>query len=362
MSGILENSSIEALSSVLAGAPQGAVLRARYEALAAEEPGLRRRNMAERLGVSELEVVAAHCGDVDAILLKSPPQVIFRELGRLGRVMALTRNDHCVHERHGQYEDIKAGEQMGIVLGPDIDLRVFFSDWASTLAVNEAGRRSLQFFDSAGTALHKVFLTDASDVRAYEALVAQFAEPAPQFPEVRPLGPKARPANGPLSHTFRDDWLAMKDTHEFHCLLKRHDVARLHALEGVGPDLAQKVSNDQAERMLTDVAERDIPFMCFVGNHGIIQIHSGPVKALRRTGPWFNVLEPHFNLHLDTTGIVSTWVVNKPSEDGWITSLECFDDRDELIVQFFGVRKPGVPELASWRSLMMSYCTVPLAS
>ena len=49
MSGILENSSIEALSSVLAGAPQGAVLRARYEALAAEEPGLRRRNMAERL-------------------------------------------------------------------------------------------------------------------------------------------------------------------------------------------------------------------------------------------------------------------------------------------------------------------------
>lgn len=362
MSGILENSSIEALSSALAGAPQGAVLRARYEALAAEEPGLRRRNMAERLGVSELEVVAAHCGDVDAILLKSPPQAIFRELGRLGRVMALTRNDHCVHERHGQYTDIKAGEQMGIVLGPDIDLRVFFSDWSTTLAVNEAGRRSIQFFDAAGTALHKVYLTDASDVSAYETLVAGFVDPEPVFPVVRPLTPKAVPATTRVSNDFRADWLAMKDTHEFHGLLKRYDIGRLHALEGVGPDLAQKVSNDHAERMLTDVAERDIPFMCFVGNHGIIQIHSGPVKALRRTGPWFNVLEPHFNLHLDTTGIVSTWVVNKPSEDGWITSLECFDGRGELVVQFFGVRKPGVPELASWRSLMSSYCTVPLAS
>ncbi|MGE4124567.1 MAG: hemin-degrading factor [Pusillimonas sp.] len=362
MSGTQENSSSVALSSALATAPQGVALRERYAAFAADQPGLRRRNMAECLGVTELELVAAHCGDVGAVLLKSPPQAIFRELGRLGRVMALTRNDHCVHERHGQYEDIKAGEQMGIVLGPDIDLRVFFSDWATTLAVNEAGRRSLQFFDAAGTALHKVFLTDASDISAYETLVAGFADPDPVFPVVRPLAPKAVPATTQVSEELRADWLAMKDTHEFHGLLKRYDIARLRALEGIGPDLAQQVSNDHAERMLSDVAERDIPFMCFVGNHGIIQIHSGPVKVLKRTGPWFNVLEPHFNLHLDTTGIVSTWVVNKPSEDGWITSLECFDGRGELVVQFFGVRKPGIPELAPWRSLMMSYCTVPLAS
>lgn len=362
MSGKQETFSVAPLSAVLAGAPKGVELRERYAALAASQPGLRRRNMAECLGVSELELVAAHCGEVEAVALKSPPQAIFRELGRLGRVMALTRNDHCVHERHGQYEDIKAGEQMGIVLGPDIDLRVFFSHWVTTLAVNEAGRRSIQFFDAAGTALHKVFLTEASDLQAYEALVEQFAETAPKFPEVRSLVSKAWPANGSLGQAFRDDWLAMKDTHEFHGLLKRHDVARLYALEGVGSDLAQQISNDHAERLLTDVADRNIPLMCFVGNHGIIQIHSGPVSALKRTGPWFNVLEPHFNLHLNTTGIVSTWVVNKPSEDGWITSLECFDRRGELIVQFFGVRKPGVPELASWRSLLTSYCTVPLAS
>ena len=33
-------------------------------------------------------------------------------------------------------------------------------------------RRSLQFFDAHGTAVHKVYLTDASDVAAYERLIA----------------------------------------------------------------------------------------------------------------------------------------------------------------------------------------------
>jgi len=110
------------------------------------------------------------------------------------------------------------------------------------------------------------------------------------------------------------------------------------------------------------VAERDISLMCFVGNRGIIQIHSGPVQSLRRTGPWFNVLEPHFNLHLNTHAIHSAWVVNKPTTDGWVTSLECFSKTGEMIVQFFGARKPGQPELVQWRALLESFCPIPLAA
>jgi putative hemin transport protein len=35
-----------------------------------------------------------------------------------------------------------------------------------------------------------------------------------------------------------------------------------------------------------------------------------------------------------------------------VTSLELFDDKGEMIVQFFGKRKPGNPELESWRELI----------
>jgi len=341
---------------------QAAPLRKRYAELKAEQPKARIRNLAAQMSVSEMELVAAGCGEIRSTRLREPAQGIFKELGSLGRVMALTRNDWCVHERHGRYEEIRAGKTMGIVLGPDIDLRMFFGGWKTIWAVNDGGRSSLQFFDKAGDAIHKVYMTDESDKPAYDALVEKYADPAPQWPGVEPRVAKPGTTAPQAPPELRSDWLAMEDTHEFYGLLQKHNLSRLTALRGVGADLAQEVGNDLAERMLTDVAERDIPFMCFVGNHGMIQIHSGPVKKLMRTGPWFNVLEPHFNLHLDTTAIVSTWIVNKPSKDGWVTSLECFAENGDMIVQFFGARKPGVPELSSWRELLAGYCPLPLAA
>ena len=143
----------------------------------------------------------------------------------------------------------------------------------------------------------------------------------------------------------------MKDTHEFFDFLKRHEADRLSALRAAPEGHARRVDNSAAEKVLNLAQERDVPIMVFVGNRGCIQIHTGPVKELRRTGPWFNVLDPGFNLHLRTTLITESWVVRKPTSDGIVTSLECYDEDGEIIVQFFGERKPGKPELVGWREL-----------
>src|SRR5690606_4082162 len=151
-------------------------------------------------------------------------QDVFRELGSLGRVMALTRNEWCVHERHGRYEDIRAGRTMGIVLGPDIDLRMFFGDWAHAWEVESGGRKSLQFFERAGPAVPKVYLTPASDEGAWNALVRRFADERPAWPRPEPLRKPAGDHVPEAPSALREDWLAMQDTHEFLGLLKRHRV------------------------------------------------------------------------------------------------------------------------------------------
>ncbi|MGB6242640.1 MAG: ChuX/HutX family heme-like substrate-binding protein [Castellaniella sp.] len=341
---------------------QAQALRDAVEQIRAAEPKARIRAIADRLDVPELALVAAGCGGIRARRLKEPAQDILKELGVLGRVMALTRNQWAVHERHGRYEDVRAGKSMGIALGPDIDLRLFFNIWGSVWAVQEGGRDSLQFFDRAGGALHKVYVTEETDRAAYEALVNRFLDPDPAWPEYGELPPPEATPVTVAPEALRGDWLAMQDTHEFHGLLRKHQIDRLTALRGAGEDLAQRVSNDLAERVINDVAAQAIPFMCFVGNRGIVQIHSGPIARIMRAGPWLNILEPHFNLHLDTTAIAETWIVNRPTSDGWVTSLECFTTTGEMVVQFFGARKPGVPELASWRRLLTGYCAQPLAA
>jgi len=92
--------------------------------------------------------------------------------------------------------------------------------------------------------------------------------------------------------------------------------------------------------------------MVFVGNRGMIQIHTGPVKTIRVMGPWLNVLDPDFNLHLRADLIASAWAVRKPTSDGIVTSLELFDAEGENIAMLFGARKPGTPELEGWRELI----------
>ncbi|BCL74987.1 hemin-degrading factor [Jeongeupia sp. HS-3] len=336
-------------------------LQTRYQALLATEPKLRARERAARLAVSEAQLVAADCG-VASTELQGPAQTIFRELGTLGHVMALSRNDDCVHERKGTYEDIQAEGAIGLVLGADIDLRMFFNNWVHFYAVTEGERRSLQFFDAEGIAIHKIYMTEQSDNAAYDALVAKFAKSEKTWPAVTAYAPDTTPDVPEDAAALRETWLGLKDTHAFFPMLRKHKVSRLGALRSVGNDLAQVVDNDAVEAMLQRAASSELAIMCFVGNRGMVQIHSGPVKKLVRTDPWYNILDPLFNLHLNTESVVSTWVVNKPTSDGWVTSMELYNEAGELIVQFFGARKPGVPELTEWRELLLDLCKEPLAA
>src|SRR3546814_8316419 len=92
--------------------------------------------------------------------------------------------------------------------------------------------------------------------------------------------------------------------------------------------------------------------MIFVGSPGMVQIHTGPVTTLKQVGPWFNVLDPGFNLHLRDGDITEAWVVRKPTRDGIVTALEVYDAEGRQIAQMFGERHDGEKELADRRTLM----------
>jgi putative hemin transport protein len=119
----------------------------------------------------------------------------------------------------------------------------------------------------------------------------------------------------------------------------------------VGAEWAERVAAQSVQAALHIAARDAVPVMVFVGNPGCIQIHSGPVEKLVQMGPWFNVLDPRFNLHLRTDAIASAWLVRKPTDDGLVTSIEIFDAEGEVILMLFGLRKPGQPEDVRWRAI-----------
>jgi putative hemin transport protein len=329
----------------------------------AEHSQMRERDIAAQLGIPEAALVAAECG-ATAVRIDPDANRLLEFSPQLGEVMALTRNESAVHEKIGVFETPRTGKGSSIVLGENIDLRVFPAVWAHAFAVTKTDgdtvRRSLQYFDQHGTAVHKVHLRPASDLAAYARLVEAFAleDQSPDFAAAAAdrLGSEPGPVASAISsvdrEALRDGWSRMTDTHQFHGLLRTLEIERRTALHAIGADYAWRLETAAVEAMMRGAVETGVPLMCFVGNPGIIQIHSGPIETVKTMGPWLNVMDPTFHLHLRTDRLAEIWAVRKPTADGHVTSLEALDARGEMVIQFFGKRKEGVAERAEWRALM----------
>ncbi len=352
--------------------PNGMRLQAapaiREQFAAVRATGKRAKDAAESLGLSEGAAIAAHAGEhgypLKAVPLQGSWLQLLQSLEACGPLMALTRNEGVVHEKTGVYTNLSATGPVGLALGEDIDLRLFFAQWHAGFAVTEAAgdparppQRSLQFFNAQGRAVHKVFVREATDLAALDAVVQRFAQPSAGYVfGAAPLAEVPRPDAEIDATGLRKAWAAMQDTHEFFGLTKKFAVERQQSFRLVEGQFAWRLASESVTTLLQDAAASGLPIMVFVSSAGCIQIHTGPVsniKPLDTPGAqWINVLDPGFNLHLRTDMVASVWLVEKPTADGVVTSVEAFDPAGELMAMFFGARKPGKPELQGWRDLV----------
>jgi putative hemin transport protein len=347
-----------------------AELRAAWKGIEAANPGLRIRDAASRLNVSEAQLLATQVGN-GVIRLNENWTDLLKRLPELGRVMSLTRNDACVLEHKGTFEKVnvisRGTHHMATVIGP-IESRVFLSGWHVAFAVktekNGSELVSLQIFDHEGTAVTKIYLQDDSNFEAFERLVNDFISDDQQdIQEVAPYA-AAEYSDSPDIASLLADWQSLKDTHDFFPMLNKHKISRYKAVRAAEGRFTNSFDISQLLPMLESASDTKLPIMIFAGNRGNLQIHQDIIRTIRvlERGDqvWLNVLDPEFNMHLRTDLLKDAWVVNKPTRDGLVTSVECYDADMELVVQFFGLRKPGRPEMKEWRTLIDSLGSAPV--
>lgn len=324
----------------------------------AEKPKLRARDLADSLGISEAQLLAAQLGD-GVTAIDAHPDRVMGAAQSLGEVMALTRNASCVHEKVGTYDNYHPGGHAAMVLTEDIDLRIFPSHWqhgfmVETETADGGLRRSIQVFDAAGDAVHKIFMRDGSDLAAWDRARTELArDDVPQALEVAARKPTEAPKADPAkADTLRKQWARMTDTHQFMRLTSKLRMNRLGAYRIAGAPFARQLPVSAVDDMLNRLQQTGTEVMIFVGNRGCIQIHSGPLGTLRPMGPWQNVMDPRFNLHLRLDHVAEVWAVDKPTQRGPAVSVEAFDAEGMLIFQVFGVPKEGRDSRPAWRALV----------
>lgn len=344
--------------------PQSSELLARWHALLGTEPRLRARNAAAQLDVAEGELVAARCGGDGVTRLQDDYKALLESLVTLGEVLVITRNDYAVHEKRGYYSNLQLKEHGGGAFDYNINLRIFFRNWAHAFAVREDNRLSLQIFDADGTSVHKIYRTDNSDPDAWERLIARFRA-ADQAPELIPAEPNqpyvpASPERVDAEALCRQ-WREITDIHHFWFILREHKLRRIDALRLADRDLARPVAADAWRPLLQHAAQTGLPVMIFTRSPGVAQIHTGPIHKLVEKNGWFNVLDPTFNLHLRSEAVHEAWVVYKPTASGGQTSLELYHENGQLISHVFGAVNLQAPELRTWRQLLADIPTAATA-
>ena len=335
--------------------PDAAAIRAARQ----DNPKTRERDFASQLGISEAEYLEAFVGDF-VERLEPDLDVFFPMLCDVGEVMALSRNDTAVHEKTGVYEKYSSGLHASVVLGKAIDLRIFPKHWRHAYHVAKPlddGKiqHSFQFFDAHGDAVHKVFARAATNRDQWQAIRDRLPK--------QDAGPAFKPAT--LKKSFeaptedaiaelRETWVAMEDTHQFRAILRKTRISRHAALQLVGNDYAFRLAGEAVELLFERLSTEAVPVMAFVRNPGILQIHSGPVQNIKQMGPWLNVLDEGFHLHLRKDRFAAVWLVRKPTKSGDIYSIEIFDDQDDQVILINGDRRGGdvSEQVARWDTLV----------
>jgi len=340
---------------------RAAVLEAAFRGYRAAHPRAYLRDAAVALAVSELELLLATRADETTRLRDDDWGAFMHALPALGRVWTMTRNDQAVIEREGTYEGVMMRPYVGQVVSPTIDLRCFPTAWAHAVAVpgderTNAGA-SIQLFDRHGTSVHKIRFAADGDADAWRALVGtwQHAEPYAMLPLCEP------PAPAPLRSletidvaAFRSAWDALTDTHQFFGLLRQHELSREQAFVLAGTPRARRTVIAALETVWHAARDAAETIMIFAGNPGMLQIHIGVLTQVVRTPGWLNVMDDGVNVHVDETGLVSAWVVRKPTADGPVHSLELFNAQGQCVLMLFAKRAEGEPEPAWWATLLQA--------
>ncbi len=372
----------------------------------ARAQGKRHRDIAEQLLLQEAALIACLAAVTPPVshdqdhALPIPPAArlwawplaprwleLLSACAAFGPVMALTRNAACVHEiitHHGAMQTSASQPLQVSVRSEHMRLNCDIAHWASAFVVRESAGRptsdaasghgaagpvqsSVQFFDAYGCAVHKIFLRpgDAAHELASNAalvqLVQRFALPAqaqPWQPNATPAAtpaPSRRPVSPQDGVALRNAWLAQRDAGEFEAMLTQLQLSRLQALELATQSeehMAAELEPRALRTMLHEAAAQQIPLLIRVANSGVAQSYYGTLQNIVQRGPWLNVLDPGFNLHVREDLIARAFMVQRPSKYGLCHAFELFDAQDELIASFANGDEPKRCSDAAWAHMV----------
>lgn len=329
----------------------------RWSCLRQAEPHIAPHHGAARLGVTEAELVAAHVGRT-AVRLGHDWALTLRWIGAIGPVTALTRNEHALLRQLGNFARVRVEGTRAIVEGGGINLQTILSRWHVAFAViseaPDGARRSLQFFDVDGAAIHEVCLDGRGAREQFERLidVLRSDEQRPAMDIARGTRRLRRRRKIDVAG-LRAGWEQLGSALDLQGLLDGFGTTRTQAFRLVGPRLAQRVKTANCRNLLREVSERRLPMRVVLPNIAVAQSYEGLLHRVEQGDDgWVKISDPTSMLHLWEAGIASVWLVRGLNRNGVGPHVELHDDRGHAVLYLSLCDAAGAGPQRRWRRIV----------
>ena len=271
-----------------------------------ENKKVRIRNAAEKLNVSEAELLSTQLGDGDTSFLSVENiKDFFQQLFSLDQVMFLIRNENVVHEKIVGLEELTFSDNQIFEIKYNAPLLTFDEKSLAYLFFEKkihAGKtlRSFQFFNQKGLSIIKIYLKGKS-VDKFDLICEKY-----QIDYNYELQKDIPSTNKECDFISDVDMFFLRND-------KPSNVNRITVDKSLLRDVLDKASHAK------------IPIQVHALGLNTIQYHRGVVKNLVDYGPWINIIDKNFNIHVLEHAISKTAVAEYLINNKKYYSIEFFD-------------------------------------
>lgn len=334
------------------------LINEKWKQLKSFQPELSTGSVAEKLKISEAELFYAGKGD-EIKLLNSEFEKQLNEIAKFPDLNLIVKNKACVNSIKTAFKVTNDETENSIRLkSAEMDLEIPLRVLKYGFAFNSADEKSIQYFDKYGFSVFKIRLKKESLENETDDFIKTFENKSETFDfEI-----EAYPAEHQTDLTadelkaFQSDWKNLDEPEEFNQILKKYNISQLNALHHAPEDyFATKIRNRKVANILEEAIVAGTKLKFSVENHKTGLTYKCASERGSWHGEWFNVFGKTAQFSLDTSKIIESFIVRKPSRSGIISSISCFDGNNAQIFEVYCNREDDEPEPNEWRALLNSF-------
>ena len=270
---------------------------------------VRIRDAANQMKVSEAELLSTEVGADTFYLSVDNIEHFFKELFSVDKIMLLIRSNVVVHEVVVKPKSLQLQGDKILNIEDNKSLVLSFNDnlfkhiFYQKKVHSNKELRSFQIFDKKGAAVLKIYLK-GQDKSIFDQIALKYMV---SYEYELQLDFKLSLVSDPKSN-----------------LIQKVDLYFING-EGILDSSEFKLKKAPLRQILDDVSKSRLPVQVHGVGEGTIQYYRGVIKNIIDYGPWINVIDKDFNLHVLENELSESIIINYEITDCNYCSIEFFD-------------------------------------